>query len=293
MEGFLEANEVVEISFSKLANIKRSGDLPLRKTLMVSRVLSRAQEAASSAQDSLFSNHMNSSRCSSKLLASFANNQSNVDSLPASHQTTLKYHSREQSPIATESHDLLECVAPQQPDQEPMDLGDVNSFLDTILQDFDSKTELSHSQCQPPLQEIDNSDARALCPNASNDVFARSDSSMLPPSRPVSPGKRNYQQAFPFITEQSQSQPPYQDNLDLKRFKACTGEGFPLDSLPGFCGYLSTKNLQTAPFITYMFGKGFTHPSNLNSTFSDWPSLGHEGQDLLTSNTTVSPILAF
>ena len=282
MEGFLEANQVVEISLSKLANIKRTGDLPLRKTLMVSQVLSRAQEAASSAQDSFFSNHTSSSRRSSKLLASFASTRSNVDGLPP----TLKSHSREQSPIATESHEL-ECLAPQHPDHEPMDLETVNSFLDNILQDLDPKMDLN--ECQSPLKPIDNSDTGTLCPNAFTDVCGdQSDSTMLP-SRPVSPGKRNYQQAFPFVTGQPQ---PYQENLDLKRFKA---EVSPLDSLPGFCGYLSTKNLQTAPFITYMFGKGFTQPSNVNPSLHDWPPFdnGHEGQDLYPSNNTVPPILAF
>lgn len=283
MEGFLEANEVVEISLSKLANIKRAGDLPLRKTLMVSRVLSRAQELASSAQDSLLSNHMNSSRCSSKLLASFASNQSNAseDGLPSS-CPTMRCHSREQSPIATEEY----FVAPQPPDQEPMDLENVSSLLGTILEDMDSLNQ----QHRSPLREIytqDNFDTRTTCPGDLSDVCATSDSVSLV-SRPVSPGKRNYQEAFPFVVEQSR--PSHHDSVDLKRFKACTEDAFTLDSLPGCCGYLSTKNLQTAPFITYMFGKGFTYPSNSNS-FNNWPSEGrHNEKD---SSTSASPILAF
>lgn len=271
MEGFLEANQVVEISLSKLANIKRTGGFSLRKTLMVSKVLGRAQETASSAQNTFLANHTSSSRGSSKLLASFTSNQNNLDSLPVNHQT-MKNYSKERSPIATESHELDCVVPPQLQDQEPMELEHVNYFLDTILEDLDTKTELTL---------VNN-------PNTSVNVCDQYNSTVLN-DRPISPGKRNYQQAFPFAT--GQSQPPSED---FKRFKA---EVSPLDSLPGFCGYLSTKNLQTAPFITYMFGKGFTHPSNsTSSTFPDWPSFDSElqNQDLYSSSKNTTPaILAF
>ena len=253
MEGFLEANRVLELSLSKLAI--GSGNLPLRKTLFVTRVLNKAQDMATSAQDRLFSSpHKNSS----KLLASFGHN---IDGVPESHLRIPKPQ-RQQSPIATDCHEI-HMTPLVQPDEESMDFENVSSYLGNILNDYEPH-DLTPT---PQLME---------------------DSSTF---RPVSPGKRNYQQAFPFVTDCPQS--AYQESCeDLKRFKAS-----PLDSLPGFCGHLSSKNLQTAPFITYMFGRGFTHPSNTDSA-GDWPSTNtrtdHIDPELITPlNNSSSPILAF
>lgn len=244
MEGFLEANRVLELSLSKLAT--GSGNLPLRKTLFITRILNKAQDMATSAQDRLFSSpHTNSS--------SFGHN---IDGVPESHLRILKPQSRQLSPIATEIH-----MIPLQPDEESMNFENVSSYLGNILNDYEP-----HDPTLSPQQMGSSVDGT---------------------TRPVSPGKRNYQQAFPFVTDCAQSD---QENCeDLKRFKAS-----PLDSLPGFCGHLSSNNLQTAPFITYMFGRGFTHPSNT----CDWPATSartdHIDPELITPlNNSVSPILAF
>lgn len=251
MEGFLEANRVLELSLSKLAT--GSGDLPLRKTLFITRVLNKVQDMATSAQDRLFSSpHTNSS----KLLASFGHN---IDGVPESHLRILKPQSRQQSPIATDYCQEIRMI----PDEESMDFANVSSYLGNILNDYEP-----HDQTPSPQQ--------------------MEEDGAFNTTRPVSPGKRNYQQAFPFVTDCAQS--AYQESCeDLKRFKAS-----PLDSLPGFCCHLSSKNLQTAPFITYMFGRGFTHPSNMDSA-CDWPATdARTDPELITPlNNSVSPILAF
>lgn len=272
MEDFLEVNRVLEISLSKLAN--RSGDLPLRKTLLVSQVLNRAEVMATSVQDCLLqSPYKSSNRCTSKLLASFGYN--NIDELPASQHRTVKPFSR-QSPIAMPMESLDVHVASQSDDdgpspEEPMDFN-VTSFLGNII-DTDNNDETHIPNLgQKVLKDISN-------------VGTGSEA-----IRPVSPVKRNYQQAFQFDSQSSA-----QGNIeDLKRFKSCILDSSQLDTLPGFCGTLSLKNLQTAPFITYMFGRGFTHPSNPNSNKCDWPiSRTHNLTSELITPLRSSPILAF
>ena len=283
MEDFLEANRVVEISLSKLSTMRNS-DLPLRKTFFISQVLNRAQDMATSAQDCLLSSpHRHSSRRSSKLLASFGHDQSHIDDLPASQHRTLKPSLRQQSPIAKECHDVQMPAnyhtSELESNEEPMDFNNVTSFLGNIL---DSDNDSSHA-----------TDSNMECSSATDVVNLDGwcDGYLAPDAiRPVSPGKRNYQQAFPFA-----AQSPDDDDLeDFKRFKSYTVHSSPLDSLPSFCGYLSSKNLQTAPFITYMFGRGFTHPSNPDSNTCDWPvaRTDHMVSELI-SPLKNSPILAF
>lgn len=284
MEGFLEANRVVEISLSKLSTM-RSSDLPLRKTLFISQVLNRAQDMATSAQDCLLSSpHIHSSRRNSKLLASFGHDQSHIDDLPASQPRTLKPPLRQQSPIAMECYDVLvpsDCHTSEfKSSEEPMDFNHVTSFLGDILDSDSDVSDVPHTtdldqnvECTPSSSATDKLQSDGWC-----DAI-----------RPVSPGKRNYQQAFPFA-----AQSPDDDFEDLKRFKSYTVHDSPLDTLPSFCGYLSSKNLQTAPFITYMFGRGFTHPSNPNSNTCDWPVTRTDNiVSELISPLKNSPILAF
>lgn len=202
------------------------------------------------------------SRRSSKLLANFCHAQSDsIDDLPAGNHRVMKPPSRQQSPIALESRETLKPP----PAEEPMDFSSVSSILGDILRDTSS----SSSE-----ELLDHNGADWEC------------------TETISPGKRNYQKAFALIPEDSQS-------FDLKRFKYCTLEASTLDSVPGLCGYLSSKNLQTAPFITYMFGKGFTHPSTPNSGACDWPTTttDHVISELIPppplQSSSVSPILAF
>lgn len=287
MESFLEANRIVELSLGKLSTIRNGGDIPLRKTLLISRVLSVAQDEATSVQDTLLSNaHTSSNRHPSKLLASFSQNQKNIDDLPAGHVKTARPVTRRRSPIATPSlaptgHVFLNNgLLPL--DEEPMDFDNVSSLLGNILDD-------DSSVCGGTLREDRQPDNTGESVDNWSDVSAGI-------SRPVSPGKRNYKQAFPIILPAEDTASPISNNF--KRFKSSAVlDTSVLQSLPGFCGCLSSGNLQTAPFITYMFGKGFTHPSNPNSASCDWPIAGTSlglGTTLSTlSNTSGAPILAF
>ena len=282
MEGFFEANRVVEVSLSKLTSLNRGGDLPLRKTLLISKVLNTAQDEATSAQNSLLSSPQ--TRCTSKLLASFGHNQSTMDSLPANLVRIPKYHSRQQSPIAVECRELQ---ATSHFEEESMDFENVSSILEGILEDLGSNNELSDNT---EMSDIEGRQRKALEDLSNLDHLNcwGTEFTVLLPSRPVSPGKRNYQQAFPFGVDRNIS--PSEENFeDLKRFKSSTTG---TDSLPS---YLSTKNLQTAPFITYMFGKGFTHPGNPD-LIGDWPDQSKQIKDnfISSSNSSVaSSILVF
>jgi len=289
MDGFLEANRVVELSLSKLATIKRSGDLPLRRTLLVSGVLNRAQDVATSAQESLLiSSHTSPSRCSSKLVANFSHSQSNIDGLPATPRS-LRPLSREESPIARPGPCPHFGSLALESDDESMDFENVNSFLGDILQEVDADNDFSQNMDQHNILE----DISNKVSNWSESTEGFGSGGL---ARPVSPGKRNYQQAFSFMsTDGCQGFPQEEPLEDLKRFKSSTPEATSLESVPGFCSYLSSKNLQTVPFITYMFGRGFTHPSDPGSVACDWPATNtnHSILDQEMTAPTVTPILAF
>ena len=310
MEGFLEANRVVEVSLSKLSNIHRSGELPLRKTLLISKVLNRAQNVATSAHLTLI-NSSSTPRSSSKLLASITKKVTDEsafesDCLPAGSPSRPSKVQREQSPIS------LRVSKPE--DEEPMDFENVSSVLSDILDNEtpaaseenrvvkETCTNLNEQLKSPKRSKLfaDISNTRGwdswqfdLNTELKNDPTPVHQWSPEPqfefPSSittgPVSPGKRNHTQAFPF---------PENDNTflfdiwdDSKRFKPSPPEGCPLESLPGFCGHLSPRNLQSAPLITYLFGKGFTEPSDPST--ADWPSdFAHDSEHGLSNESAAN-----
>ncbi len=345
MEGFLEANRVVEVSFNKLTSIHKRGDLPLRKTLLISKVLNRAQDAATSAHFAFMNGPSSSTpRGSSKLLASISKKvveDASIyesDCLPSGplYRPTKPQH-RQQSPIASSA------LAKAEEDEEPMDFDSVNSVLSNILS-FDndntaapnsSETEsprsrrmsLSHPQSPSNRNEVSSPTRKRsrLLKDVSNSSkdwsswqlelstdFVNASTTYQWPSTtqdasttwsPPSPGKRPHSEAFPcekenlFLFETSFEDP--------KRFKPSPPEGCPLESLPGFCGYLSYRGLQSSPQMTNKFG-------NSDPNSSDWPScydthhssdseqgLTYQDQSFSDNHfpapipTQISPILAF
>ena len=219
-------------------------------------------------------------------------------------RTTPKVSSREPSSIVSYSNNV------SRNDEEAMDFENVNSVLSKILSDPDmpsSATEApslarasNEARSTPsrrtllPRQDTflsdlsNNTDSKTATSGGwnawrfdvnteANDTWRWSGAAEIRstepedvPTAPLSPGKRHHQEAFPADDKENAL---LVDGLlydGTKRFKSCPPEGCPLESLPGFCGYLSPKNLQSAPLITYMFGKGFTEPSNPST--SDWPS---------------------
>ena len=322
MDGFLEANRLMEVSLTKLNGIHKSGDLPLRKTLLISKVLNRAQDVATSAHFSILRSSNVSTTSSSKLLASISQDRSDPqETLPTGPARPARGQ-RQQSPIASAA------LASSKDDDESMDFENVSSVLSDIL---DVEMAPPAIPCVEPTQEantftseeqpnvraakrsklLDVSNSVEVDNNWSNSTWQFELNSELrncwqlncgeDRNLTASPGKRDHKIAFPFDQENS----VFWDSgiEDVKRFKPSPPEGCPLESLPGFCGYLSPKNLQSAPLITYMFGTGFADPSNPDSQQCDWPELsladsnGTENHlvipSLQTSPIKFNPIMAF
>jgi len=261
MDDLLKANRVAEVSLSKL-NSCRNGGLSLRKTLLVSSVLTKSQTVASSAYTCVtpFPLVPGAERCTSKLLASFGHSPDVIDGVPVSSpRATLPgtVAPRPKSPTALQSSARQDFKT----DEESMDFENVSSVLNSVWSDTDfedsgyvsDQLSVVHNPLSAPSEKL----------------WFANDASIDPVtvcSRPVSPGKRNYHEAFPLVGFNCDSNEHYEES---KRFKS-SSDGIHLESVPGLCSYLSSKNLQTAPFITYMFGKGFSEPSN-PSTCGDWP----------------------
>lgn len=335
MESFLEANRVVEVSLCKLNSINKSGDLPLRKTLLISKVLNKAQDVATSAHLS-FLRSPPSTMSSSKLLASISHEESTQESLPTGPARPTKVQLRQQSPIASAALASHE-IHTSEDEEEAMDFESVSSVLSGILSDGDSapaavdKQSLEASASSAlKTQDVDQvskrnklfGDITNSSTNWSNSTWQfelntelrnrwqwdSTPSVIDSPKTPATPGKRNYQDAFPFTDKENAFSWAECVQDDTKRFKSTPPpEGCPLESLPGFCGYQppSTTSQWEPILLTCMFGKGFSEePSNYE--LYTWPKLSLEGSheldascenhftpSLQTSPVKFQPILAF
>lgn len=308
MDGLFEANRLVELSMTKLSCLHKGGELPLRKTLMISKVLNKAQNIATSAHYSLLQTSSQiPTRCSSsKLLASISKKVETSfsscfedDPLPQPVSAPVRTNPRalrELSPIVSCSN-----VSRPENGEEAMDFESVNSVLSNILSDCDmpssaevaslsrvsSNENLNKTRNSTPLpsnkflSDLSNTESSAgsgwnawrfdMSTEVNNTwCWSGEIQSTATEDVAATPGKRHHKEAFPADDKENTL---LMDGLlydETKRFKPCPPEGCPLESLPGFCGYLSPKNLQSAPLITYMFGRGFAEPSNPST--SDWPS---------------------
>lgn len=319
MDGFLEANRVMEVSLTKLNGIHKSGDLPLRKTLLISKVLNKAQDVATSAHFSILNRSSNfTSTTSSKLLASIGQDRSGSEETLPTGPARPARETRPESPIASAA-----LGTTRYDDDESMDFENVSSVLSDILDIEMAPTAIA---CEGPAEQKPNAFAaesediqpcgervakRSKLLDVSNTTATTEannwtssswqfelntelrncwkwNNSGEDKSLTASPGKREHEVAFPFDQENSLF---WDGELEeAKRFKPSPPEGCPLESLPGFCGYLSPKNLQSAPLITYMFGKGFAEPSDPTSQHSAWPaSLSLEDSSVATENHFASP----
>lgn len=293
MEGFLEANRVVEVSLTKLKNIHKSGDLPLRRTLLVSKALNKAQEVATSAHLSFLRSPPKTS--SSKLLASISQDKEQLSSNESrDSRRPVRTLWKRTSPIASAAFARREPVQ----EVEPMDC--VNSVVDNVL----SETNSALSKGPSPKRSLLSSDTKKLkrtnpFDNMNTNSAAPWSTWQFDLSSPaadlLSPGKRNHVAAFPpsdkenFVPSWSQVWPE-----ETKRFKPSTPESCPIESLPGFDGYLSPRNLQSAPLITYMLGGG-AFGQKPSSFENGWPNSLDEDFDHFSfthSSSQTQPILA-
>lgn len=307
MEGFLVANRIAEVSLTKLNRIHKCGELPLRKTLLISKVLNTAQDVATSAQLSFFNDTPSTtSRSTSKLLASISKRVEDSDvceSDCAGLSRPSKQLSRQQSPLTNRVEE----------DDESMDFENVSSVLSDILEsDVPAAVpNLQEDNAARTERKTDNKNRGSFLSDVTNtavsgvwgswqfEVNAESKNahkeqwqqwSSTPPL--TSPGKRHHKDAFPSSENDnstiSLSSIWEQDDLEeTKRFKPSPPEGCQLECLPGFCGYLSPKNLQSAPLITYMFGSGFSS----NPSSNGWtPSFQENGTNNYSENHFESPL---
>lgn len=293
MEGLLEASRIAEVSLSKL-NSRRNGNLPLRRTLLVSKVLSKAQTLATSAHTCLLNSppEPTSERCTSKLLASFGHSPDVIDGFPVSSSRTALPGTvaRPKSPISLQPSTRQHC----QTEEEAMDFENVSSVLNCILCDteFEDSSFIAHQLTGESRSVGQSKNPWSECGTGNGGSSWQE--SFTEPVRPVSPGKRNYHEAFPLARHETDE--PNHLFEESKRFKSSATEITVLESVTGFSGYLSSRNLQTAPFITYMFGKGFSEPSNPSSS-QDWPEQYEPSSSDVHSQTFpdlhTTPILAF
>ncbi len=319
MDGFLEANRVMEVSLTKLNGIHKSGDLPLRKTLLISKVLNKAQDMATSAHFSILRSSSVSTTSTSKLLASISQDRSDSEeSLPTGPARPARGLSRQQSPIASAA-----LASPKYDDDESMDFENVSSVLSDIL---DIEMAPAAISCEETPSEETNTFVSDVLANQDGERAAKR-SKLLDVSNTsevsnwssstwqfelntelrncwqwnsegeersltASPGKRDHKVAFPYDQENSIF---WDSGLEeAKRFKPCPPEGCPLESLPGYCGYLSPKNSHSAPLLTYMFGSNSSFQQQL---CDDWPELSLADSNGATDTenhlvTSSSPSLA-
>ena len=288
MDGLLEANRIIEASYCKLSHVSKGRELSLRKALLVSNTLSKAQETAEIVQMTFMRCDPVSARSSSKLLASMQSNSIedkavNQLDLDAGH-VRLSQKSRQQpvSPMVT-SVTTTQCSVVKDQD-DVMDFIS-RSVLSDILDDSEIESSSTSNKIESPITTCTTSQdvwttSGPLMTDISN---IRSWSCWETPSMkfsshwyqengenrpPLSPGKRHHNIAFP--VDQDQTTSFTFGCEDSKRFKASIQESTTMDSL---CDHLSPEQLCSTPLITYMFGKGFTSPFNNPSIF-DWPSFG-------------------
>ena len=278
MEGFLEASRVVEVSVTKLGRVPKNSEVSLRKSLLVSKTLFKAQDAAESVQNSLLSDY-SSSKGSSKLLATMRRTASFEE------DTAVYYsdlHSRS-------SHKFKHQTV------SPIVLSTIHPNCDNKEKDEDVMEFISHSVISDLLSEEEEMDF-SVERLPSTPTAASSESSWSPlirfttdvreTSPPLSPIKRQHNVAFPSLEDASLSTGVDLELEDTKRFKFSSFD-YTDSSLPGFCDHLSHKNLCSAPLITYMFGKGFGVPSNPSEL--DWPKLEDDPNPTNNSIFSLSP----
>ena len=300
MERFFEANRVVESSLFKLNNSSR--EMPLRKALLVSKAMNRAQEVA---DISLL--NCGTSRSSSKLLASMQSASVEEDTLveiesAGAHRPNSAFtRAKPISPMA-----LTQCSAVKEQEDDVMEFIS-NSVLSDILCDenMDDCVSSNSPSCYlspalptrqwtpSPLSDLSNKD----WPSWTTDSWSPLQKSHTRDisSPPLSPGKRHRHTAFPCEENVDQSEQDDIKRLKLSETSACTNI---FSSLPGFCDYLSPR-LYTSPLITYMFGRGLDTSSNEHS-ISDWPSLFVHADNSVDYSSNVSssssnffPVLAY
>ncbi len=259
MEGFLKANRIVEASLSKLTLVSKNSELSLRKALLVSKTLAKAQDTAESVQNSLISHDHHVSRSSSKLMASMRSTVPSfeedtvVSRFELQNRSSGKLKHQPPSPIVISTN--LSSSELREKDDDMMDY-----ISHSVISDLLSEDDMQCSDCSPFEKTTASPWTNTIEENSSTGLWSET-------NLPLSPIKRQHNVAFPPIEDTRLSSIHFEES---KRFKFSSFDTTD-SSLPGFCDHLSPKNLCSAPLITYMFGKGFGVPTNPMEL--DWPGL--------------------
>lgn len=238
MERLFEANKIVELSFSKL---NRTSELPLRRSLLVNKVMNRAKEVASTSEQFMDFADSNNDLRSSRLFATMS----------ASRIDEPRPHSRPQTPLAAmvrreavTDNKLAVCRKDAQQTMSDIDRMETDiTTHDPVLSEILSPEKNSMTSWDEEVKQLDWCD--------------QSEQAEI-----TSPGKRKCSDRYSTWSRE--------DNIfsfdDHKRFKQSPQL---FDST-----WCLSPSISTTPFVAYMF-TGFSSPSNSITTTSssDWPDL--------------------
>ena len=277
MEGFLKANRIVEASLSKLTQVSKNNELSLRKALLVSKTLAKAQDTAVCVQNSLTSHDHPISRSSSKLMA---NMRSTVSSFEEDTVVSpFELHNRSNGKLRHQPVSPIVLSTNQSSSELKEKDDDVMEFIShSVISDLLSEDDM---ECPPVEKRTASPWTSSIELNSATGHWSPLVTEVRETSPPLSPIKRQHNIAFPLVEDNRLSSINFEES---KRFKFSSFDY--TDSLPGFCDHLSPKNLCSAPLITYMFGKGFGVPSNPMEL--DWPRLQSQ-DDTTTDLCSMSP----
>ena len=250
MERLFEANKLVELSISKL---NRTSELPLRRSLLVNKVMNRAKEVATTSEQFMdFADSSNSDLRSSRLFATMS--ASRVD------------EPRPQTPFASTVRreavtDNKLAVCRKDPQQTWSDIDRMETDITThnpVLSEILSPEKISYTSWDEEVKQFD------WCDQSEQPEI-------------TSPGKRKCSDRYNIW-----------DSIfsfdDHKRFKQSPQL---FDST-----WCSSASIATTPFIAYMY-TGFNSPSNSQGLwdwpdFDHFTSLKHADHGMPRQ-----PILAY
>ena len=256
MERLFEANKVVELSLSKL---NKSSEVPLRRSLLVNKVMNRAKEVASTSEQFMdFADSHNDLR-SSRLFATMS----------ASRVDEPRPCTPFQTPFAPRrdlvaDNKLTVCQKDPQAwsdiDKMETDITTHNTVLSEIL-----STEETPAVSWEESKQFDWSDQAAE------------------QSEIISPGKRKYSDRTVTWTGED-TVFSFDEN---KRFKQSS-------QLFDSTWSLSPSSISTAPFIAYMYNTGYSSPIVNPLSYSDWPDFNrYAWSSFADHEMPKQPILAY
>ena len=234
MERLFEANKLVELSVTKL---NRTSELPLRRSLLVNKVMNRAKEVASTSEQFMDFADSNNDLRSSRLFATMS----------ASRVDEPRPSSRPQSPFTTTIRrevvtDNKLAVCRRDPQQTWPDIDRMETDITThnpVLSEILSPEKDSSISWDEEVKQLDWCEQPEI----------------------TSPGKRKCSDRY---TTWSSEDSVFSFD-DHKRFKQAPQL---FDST-----WCSSPNISTTPFIAYMF-TGFTSPAHSLASL-DWPDYDH------------------